>query len=124
MLWTLFPNHPLLLNASFELTNELKATGYVTKPIVGRCGANIALFDKNNNLLEATEGEFANQDKIYQQFYPLPNIDGHYTQVCTFSAAGVYAGSSVRVDKTRVVNKDSDCLALRFFSDKQFLSDF
>jgi glutathionylspermidine amidase/synthetase len=47
--WSLFPNHLLLLNSVFELNDELQATGYVVKPIVGRCGANIALFDSDDN---------------------------------------------------------------------------
>lgn len=124
VLWALFPSHPFLLNASFELTDELKASGYVAKPIVGRCGSNISLIDKDDNLMESTSGGFADQDKIYQQLYPLPCIDSFYTQICTFSAAGVYAGSSARVDKSMVINKDSDCMALRFIPDKQFLCDY
>ena len=123
VLWMLFPNHPLLLNASYELTEELKVSGYVAKPIVGRCGANIALVDHDDNLLEATKGKFAEQDKIYQQLFPLPLIDGYYIQICTFSAAGIYAGSGVRADTSMVINQASDCLPLRFVSDKQFLSE-
>lgn len=123
VLWQLFPNHPLLLNSAFELTDELKTTGYVEKPIVGRCGANIALFDRDQHLLEATSGGFAQQEKIYQQFYPLPKVDKYYTQVCTFTASGVYAGSCVRVDTSMVINKNSDCMPLRYISDKAFLND-
>ncbi|MCP5014072.1 MAG: bifunctional glutathionylspermidine amidase/synthase [Ketobacter sp.] len=121
VLWSLFPNHPLLLNASFELTDELKSGGYVTKPIVGRCGANISLFNQNEELLEATAGGFAEQDKVYQQYFPLPKIDGVYTQISTFMAAGVYAGSGIRADASLVINKDSDCLPLQFMADSQFL---
>ena len=123
VLWLLFPHHPLLLNASFSVTAELQASGYVAKPIVGRCGANIALFDHEDNVLEETRGKFAEQNKIYQQLCPLPRVDGYYTQICTFSAAGFYAGSSTRADTSMVINKDSDCLPLRFVSDKQFLSE-
>ncbi|MDP4984956.1 bifunctional glutathionylspermidine amidase/synthase [Pseudoalteromonas tunicata] len=124
VLWSLFPNHPLLLNSAFELTPELQATGYVKKPIVGRCGANIELIDHNDTVVEATQGSFASQDMIYQQLFALPNIDGYFTQVCTFTAAGSYAGSGIRADKSMVINKDSDCFALRFYSDKTFLTEF
>jgi glutathionylspermidine amidase/synthetase len=123
ILWSLFPNHPLLLNAGFELTDELKASGYVTKPIVGRCGANIALFSENDKLLEQTAGSFDQQEVIYQQFFALPEIDGFYTQISTFMAAGTYSGSGTRVDKSRVINKDSDCMPLLFLADKLFLSE-
>jgi len=121
VLWTLFPNHPLLLNTSFDLTPELQATGYVVKPIVGRCGANIQLIDKNDQLLEQTEGGFAAQDQIYQQLFPLPQVDGYYVQVCTFTAAGSYAGSGLRVDPSMIVSKNSDCMALRFVADNDYL---
>jgi glutathionylspermidine amidase/synthetase len=121
VLFTLFPNHPLLLNSSFELTHDLKALGYVTKPIVGRCGANIELFGKDEQLIEATAGNFDKQEKIYQQFFPLPQIDGYYTQISTFMAAGVYSGCGIRIDRSRVINKNSDCLPVQFVSDKQFL---
>lgn len=124
VLWSLFPNHPLLLNSSFDLTEDLQATGYVVKPIVGRCGSNIALFDEKNNLVEATQGSFDQQEKIYQQLFALPQIDNYYTQICTFSAAGVFAGSCTRVDKSMVINKDSDCMALRVIPDKYFLTDY
>lgn len=124
VLWTLFPNHPLLLNSAFELSDELQATGYVVKPIVGRCGANIALYDKNDNLVESTDGNFGEQEVIYQQLFALPKVDDYFVQVCTFSAAGIYAGSGVRVDKSMVINKDSNCMPLRFVPDKDFLSDY
>lgn len=123
VLWLLFPNHRLLLNTSFDLSNEFELCGYVTKPIVGRCGDNIELFDRNAKLLEATKGKFATQNKIYQQLFPLPCVDGYYTQICTFSAAGYYAGSGVRVDRSMVINQASDCLPLRFVSDIHFLSE-
>ncbi|WP_077338414.1 bifunctional glutathionylspermidine amidase/synthase [Pseudocolwellia agarivorans] len=123
VLWSLFPNHPLLLNSSFELSDELKALGYVAKPIVGRCGANISLFSKNEEFVESTDGHFSEQEKIYQQYFPLPHVEGSYTQVSTFMVAGVYSGSGVRVDRSRVINKNSDCLPLQFVNDKQFLQE-
>lgn len=121
VLWSLFPNHPLLLNSAFELSDDLKISGYVIKPIVGRCGANISLLDKDENFLVTSGGKFHSQDTIYQQLFPLPLVGGYYTQVCTYTAAGVYAGAGVRVDKSMIINKDSDCLPLRFIDNKSFL---
>ena len=121
VLWSLFPNHPLLLHADFELNEELQASGYVSKPIVGRCGANIQLVDHQQDVLDATDGQFAHQDNIYQSLFPLPLVDGYYVQVCTFTAAGKYAGSCLRVDSSMIISKDSDCLALRFVNDEAIL---
>ena len=50
VLWELFPDCPYLLNASYELTDELRSTGYVEKPIVGRGGANISMYDATAEL--------------------------------------------------------------------------
>tara|TARA_R110001592_G_scaffold52511_7_gene160673 strand:+ start:13335 stop:15230 length:1896 start_codon:yes stop_codon:yes gene_type:complete len=120
VLWSLFPNHPLLLNSAFELTDDLKSTGYVQKPIVGRCGANISLIDKNDNIVEQTQGQFSEQNIIYQELFPLPKIDNHFVQICTFSASGIYAGAGTRVDVSMVINNKSDCLPLRFYDDSAF----
>ena len=120
VLWTLFPNHPLLLNSAFELSEELEATGYVEKPIVGRCGSNIRLVDQDQQVLDETEGQFAAQSMIYQQLFPLPKIAAHYVQICTFSAAGIYAGAGARVDPSPIIKSKSDCLALRFYDDSAF----
>jgi glutathionylspermidine amidase/synthetase len=121
VLWSLFPNHPLLLNTSFELTDDLLASGYVVKPIVGRCGSNIQLIDKNHQVLANKDGAFADRAQIYQQLFALPKVGPYFVQVCTFTAAGNYAGSGVRVDKSMIIGKDSDCMALRIDDDLSFL---
>ena len=120
VLWTLFPNHPFLLNTAFELSDELGATGYVKKPIVGRCGSNIELYDPQSIALEGTKGEFKHQPTIFQQLFPLPNIDNYYAQVCTFTAAGIYAGSTIRADTSMIIKGKSDCYPLRILDDKHF----
>ena len=113
ILWTLFPNHPLLLNSDFELNSDLVKSGYVVKPIVGRRGANIQLIDQHQNILAEKLGTFDDREKIYQQLFALPHIDELYVQICTFTAQGNYAGSGTRVDSTMIIGKDSDCLALQ-----------
>jgi glutathionylspermidine amidase/synthetase len=113
ILWSLFPHHPLLLNADFELNDELVKSGYVVKPIVGRCGANIQLIDQDQNIIAEKLGMFDDREKIYQQLFPLPCIDNLYVQVCTFTAQGNYAGSATRVDPEMIIGKDSDCIALQ-----------
>ena len=123
VLWSLFPNHPLLLNTSFELSDELVENGYVSKPIVGRCGANIQLIDKNRKVLADKGGVFADRTQIYQQLFTLPKVGKYYVQVCTFTAAGNYAGSGVRVDPSMIIGKDSDCMALRVDDDLSFLDE-
>ena len=115
----LFPNHPYLLNSSFDVSGTLRENGYVTKPIAGRCGLNISIYAKDDTLLKETQGRFGHQDQIYQELFPLPKIGGYNAQICTFSADGTYAGACVRVDPSMVITTHSDLLALRIVKDKE-----
>lgn len=118
ILWDLFPGHRYLLNSQFALTPELQASGYVSKPIAGRCGLNISLVDRHDNLLNETDGRFGQQEQIYQELWRLPEIDGYRVQVCAFSVGGSYGGSCVRVDQSLIITTDSDLLPLRVVPDK------
>jgi len=119
VLWRIFPDHPYLLNAQFEPREEMLKSGYVTKPIAGRCGDNISIFDHRDNLVKETEGRFASQHQIYQEFFPLPRVGGYNVQICTFSVMGAYGGACVRVDRSLVITNDSDLLPLRVVPDAE-----
>jgi len=69
ILWDLYPNHPLLLESSFE---PLHGQKQVEKPIFGREGGNISILDENGQKLEAAEGEYANHKMLYQAYMELP----------------------------------------------------
>lgn len=66
ILWDLYPNHPLLLESSFE---PLIGKKMVKKPFLGREGANIAIFDENGKKLEENSGDYGHQKFLYQEFY-------------------------------------------------------
>jgi len=121
VLWSLFPEYPYLLNTSYELTDELRHAGYVVKPIVGRGGANISIYDRHENLRAETAGAFENRDHVYQQRFKLPRAGKYNVQISTFSAAGRYAGAGVRVDESDVITMKSENLALRVVKDRDFL---
>lgn len=120
VLWELFPDHPYLLESHFELTEDLARRGYVSKPIVGRCGKNITLVDRRGDALEETGGQFEDRDMIYQAMARLPEIDGLRVQVCSFSVDGIDAGVCVRCDPSLVITSDSDVLPLRVVEDEAF----
>ncbi len=117
VLWELFPNHPVLLQSSYDLDEKLQESGYVIKPIVGRCGANITLIDKNSTVLEETGGAFDKQNQMYQELYPLPCVDNLNIQISTFTVSGTYAGSCARTDYSTVIRWESDLMALRVVPD-------
>ncbi len=119
ILCEMFPNNPYLLNTRYELDDTLIKTGHVVKPIVGRRGENISIYDRNNELVSGTEGQFEERDQIYQALFPLPNIGGDNVQICTFTAGGSYAGACVRTDASMIITADSDILPLRVVPDDQ-----
>ena len=69
ILWDLYPNHPLLLESSFE---PLKSQKQVKKPIFGREGGNVSILDENAQELESAEGEYGNHKMLYQAYTELP----------------------------------------------------
>ena len=124
ILWKLFANQRYLLNTAYELSDEIRQRGYAQKPIVGRCGSNIRLFDENDAVLEETSGDFENKCQIYQEYFPLPVLEGNNVQVCTFTAGRTYAGACVRIDPSLIISNDSDVVALRVVHDREYLEDF
>jgi glutathionylspermidine synthase len=82
VLWDLFPNHPLLLQTSFEPLPFAKS---VEKRTLGREGANIRILDRDGNAESATEGEYEEYKKIYQEWADLPvDEQGRFYQAGVF----------------------------------------
>ena len=69
ILWDLFPNHPLLLNTSFEPLNNIKQ---VQKCVFGREGANTKIINSDGSVNLQTDGAYDNYKKIYQEYVEFP----------------------------------------------------
>ncbi len=119
VIWSLFPDHPYLLDSQFELTENLLRGGYVEKPIVGRSGENIVITD-TDDIIGRTEGRFGNRQRIYQSLFRLPQIGPMNVQVCSFAVAGSFAGACVRVDPSLVIRGASDVMPLRIIADDEY----
>jgi len=84
VLWDLYPNHPLLLETSFE---PLENTKQVEKMCFGREGANMAIVNEDNSLEVKTEGPYENFKPIYQEFVEFPKDEnGDHYQAGVFYA--------------------------------------
>lgn len=84
ILWDLYPNHPLLLETSFEPLQNKKQ---VEKMCFGREGANIAIVNSDNSLDIKTDGAYDNFKPIYQEYYPFNQDDKEqYYQAGVFYA--------------------------------------
>lgn len=117
VLWALYPECAWLLEAHFEVTEDLAARGYVSKPIVGRCGRNITLVDRNDSVLAETGGQFDDRDMIHQALFKLAEVGALRVQVCTFTVDGIDAGACLRCDPSLVIMAQSDVLPLRVVND-------
>ena len=122
VLWEIFPGQPNLLHTTFTLDDTLQQNGYVTKPIAGRSGFDISIFN-DQQTIQQQSGKFAHQNQIYQEFFALPKLDGEYVQVSSFTANGKYAGSCVRLDASPIITTHSDLLALLVIDDQHFLAE-
>ncbi len=85
ILWDLYPNHPLLLESSFE---PLKGKMQVSKPFFGREGGNVAILQSDGKtVLTDMQGDYANYPMLYQEFVELPkDINGNRYQAGVFFA--------------------------------------
>jgi len=92
ILWELYPNHPLLLAAYFEV-GMLK--DYVKKPLLSREGANISV-TRNNETLEQTKGEYGEEGFIYQELFTLPDFEGNYPVIGSWVIGQEAAGIGIR----------------------------
>jgi trypanothione synthetase/amidase len=112
VLWSMFPNHPHLLRSEWVLSDDLKQGGYVKKPIVGRCGHNVTLYDINGgSVLDETQGKFVDRNSIYQKLFPLPKHDGYNAIFGSWIIHGLFAGFGIREDKKLITDADSPVTA-------------
>ena len=108
LLSQIYPNHLNLLLTEWNLSDQFKENGYVQKPIVGRHGENITLYQSNGDSIIATRpGQYSHRPTIYQQLFPLKNTDGYYPIVNSWMIGGLYAGLCVREDENLITNDQS-----------------
>ncbi len=70
ILWDLYPNHPLLLESSFE---PLDGQKQVKKPVFGREGGSVSILDETSQDMESVDGDYDNHKMVYQAYTELSN---------------------------------------------------
>lgn len=112
ILWELNPGHPLLLPASLDFA-ELQRAGlssYVAKPILGREGANVRIFEGGRVTAE-TSGTYTDEPLVYQQKASLLR-DGRRSAVWgAWMVGDACRGLSVREDDGPITSNNSRFLA-------------
>jgi len=82
ILWDLYPNHPLLLETSYE---PLIGKKYVEKRAFGREGANTKIINSDGSIDEETNGEYEGHKAIYQEYVEFPKDEnGNFYQAGVF----------------------------------------
>ncbi|MCF0043065.1 glutathionylspermidine synthase family protein [Dyadobacter fanqingshengii] len=87
VLWDLYPYHPLLLQTERYALPHKKS---VRKVLFGREGANVSILEKGGEVLETVDGEYDDQQKIYQEYLDFPT-DGAGN---SYQAGVFYAGEA------------------------------
>jgi glutathionylspermidine synthase len=84
ILWDLYPNHPLLLETSFE---PLVGKKQVEKRCFGREGANVKIINSDQSIDEQTSGDYEGHKAIYQEYVEFPkDSNGNSYQAGVFYA--------------------------------------
>ena len=84
ILWDLYPNHPLLLETSFE---PLIGKKQVEKRCFGREGANVKIINIDESIDEQTSGDYEGHKAIYQEYVEFPkDSNGNSYQAGVFYA--------------------------------------
>lgn len=84
ILWDLYPNHPLLLETSFE---PLEGKKQVEKRCFGREGANTKIINEDGSIDVETQGDYEGHKAIYQEYVELPtDSEGNSYQAGVFYA--------------------------------------
>jgi len=92
VLWELFPGHPNLVAAYADGPRGM--VEYLSKPIIGREGANVTLHTASGNL--TTAGQYGDYPRVYQQRCSIPNFDGNYVVLGSWVVGGKPRGMGIR----------------------------
>lgn len=95
ILWEMFPGHPNLLPAGFDL--HAAGTDYVTKPVLAREGANIEVVERGRTIARS-EGSYSRNRLIWQQRYPLRDFGHGYPVLGSWIAGATACGLGIRED--------------------------
>jgi len=99
ILWDMFPEHPYLLATG---TQPL-STDYVRKPLLSREGANVQLI-QSGEVVAQTPGEYGEEGYIYQQYFAVPQFDGHTPILGSWVIGGASAGMGIRESATLITD--------------------
>ena len=94
VLWQLFPGHPNLLQATFDIPSG----DAVAKPLLAREGSNVSI-RRAGEVVAATGGDYGSEGYVYQALYRLPELaQGCFPVIGSWIVDGEPAGIGIRED--------------------------
>jgi len=100
ILWSMFPNHPNLLECYFQPKNLVH---YAKKPIYSREGNNVTLIE-NGRQLATTSGEYGDEGFIFQELKKLPDFRGNFPVIGSWIIGQEPAGIGIRECKSLITD--------------------
>lgn len=95
VLWQLYPDHPNLLPSYFDGPGPLDE--WIAKPLHGREGDNIRIhLDDDSEDVITADGGYGAEGYVFQQWSPLPSMDGNRPMLGSWVIDGQAAGMIVR----------------------------
>ncbi len=98
ILWEIAPNHPNLLEASFQKFNE---GAYAAKPYLSREGSNVTIVEEDGAAYE-TGGPYGAGPKVFQRLADVPEFDGQRPVLGVWVIGEEAAGLGIREDESAV----------------------
>jgi len=95
VLWEMFPGHPNLLPA-FTTAGPLLGRPHVSKPRLGREGANVTVFDARGGVLAAQQGQYGEEGLVYQRRARFPLIPGKTAVIGSWIVGETPVGIDIR----------------------------
>jgi glutathionylspermidine synthase len=96
ILWERNPGHPNLLRAyRDEFMFRQGVDAYVAKPLLSREGANVRIVSPWHQAA-ASGGDYGEEGFVYQEYAPLPEIDGHRPVIGSWIIGQEPAGMGIR----------------------------
>ncbi|MBP2704466.1 glutathionylspermidine synthase family protein [Microbispora sp. RL4-1S] len=92
VLWELYPDHPNLLPAYVGTPHGM--TSYIAKPLLGREGAGMRIVQPHQVI--ETAGPYGAEGYLFQEFWPLPDVDGWHPVLGAWVVGDTPAGLGIR----------------------------
>lgn len=124
ILWDLYPNHPLLLKTT-NSADDFEGKMYVEKPVFGRAGQNVIIYDEKGEKYDWEDGPYGDQPKVYQEYFEQPYDDeDRFYQAGIFytnGASGIGFRRSDGMEAEEIIQEDGQFIS--HFIIKEFLED-